>query len=55
MTHREAALTNNSADILNAAGRREEAMTRLKAAVAIFADVGEVATREPEIWKLVEW
>jgi DNA-binding SARP family transcriptional activator/predicted ATPase len=53
--HREAALTNNSADLLNAAGRREEAMTRLKAAVAIFAEVGEEATREPEIWKLVEW
>jgi DNA-binding SARP family transcriptional activator len=53
--HREAALTNNSADLLNAAGRREEAMERLKAAVAIFAEIGEAATREPEIWKLVEW
>jgi tetratricopeptide (TPR) repeat protein len=53
--HREAALTNNSADLLNATGRREEAMTRLKTAVAIFAEIGEDATREPEIWKLVEW
>ncbi len=53
--HREAALTNNSADLLNAAGRREEAMAQLKAAVAIFAEIGEGATREPEIWKLVEW
>jgi DNA-binding SARP family transcriptional activator len=53
--HREAALTNNSADLLHAAGRRDEAMERLKAAVAIFAEIGEEGLMEPEIWKLVEW
>ncbi len=53
--HREAALTNNSADLLHATGRRDEAMERLKAAVAIFAEIGEQGVMEPEIWKLVEW
>ncbi len=46
---------NNSADLLNAVGRREEAMTRLKSAVAIFAEIGEQVLMEPEIWKLSEW
>jgi len=53
--HREAALANNSADLLNAAGRRDEAMEQLKTAVATFAEIGEDAAAEPEIWKLVEW
>ena len=53
--HREAALENNAADILQALGRREEAMERLKSAVATFAEIGEDAAAEPEIWKLVEW
>jgi DNA-binding SARP family transcriptional activator/tetratricopeptide (TPR) repeat protein len=53
--HREAALENNAADILQALGRRDEAMDRLKSAVATFAEVGEDAAAEPEIWKLVEW
>ena len=39
--HREAALRNRHADLLHAAGRLEEAMTELKAAAAIFAEVGE--------------
>jgi hypothetical protein len=30
-------------------------MERLKSAVAIFAEIGEGAPGEPEIWKLVEW
>jgi hypothetical protein len=30
-------------------------MERLKSAVAIFAEIGEDAATEPEIWKLVEW
>jgi tetratricopeptide (TPR) repeat protein len=53
--HREAALHNNLADLLHADGRREEAMAHLKHAVAIFAEVGEPGTLEPEIWKLVAW
>lgn len=53
--HREAALHNNLADLLQTAGRGEEAMAHLKQAVAIFADIGEDAVRQPEIWKLVRW
>jgi DNA-binding SARP family transcriptional activator/predicted ATPase len=53
--HREAALENNAADVLHALGRGDEAMERLKSAVAIFAEIGEDAATEPEIWKLVEW
>jgi hypothetical protein len=30
-------------------------MERLKSAVATFAEIGEDAAAEPEIWKLVEW
>ena len=30
-------------------------MTHLKAAVAIFAEVGEEGVMLPEVWKLVEW
>ena len=53
--HREAALTNNAADLLHAAGRREEAMARLRSAVGIFAEIGDAGAMQPEIWKLVEW
>ncbi len=53
--HREAALLNNAADLLHAAGRHDEAMQRLKSAVAIFAEIGEEGAMEPEIWKLVDW
>jgi tetratricopeptide (TPR) repeat protein len=53
--HREAALRNRHADLLHAAGRREEAMAELKQAVALFAEVGEPGKLEPEIWKLSEW
>ena len=54
--HRQAALENNLADMLRAAGRNDEAMEHLKVAVAIFADVGgQPGELEPEIWKLVEW
>ena len=53
--HREAALYNNLADLLNAAGRKDEAMRHLKRAVTIFAEVNEVGAMEPEVWKLVEW
>jgi predicted ATPase/DNA-binding SARP family transcriptional activator len=54
--HREAALHNNLADLLHAASRSEEAMTHLKQAVTIFAEIGvEAGTLQPEIWKLAEW
>jgi DNA-binding SARP family transcriptional activator len=53
--HREAALENNAADLLRALGRNDEAMARLKSAVATFAEIGEDAAAEPEIWKLIEW
>jgi DNA-binding SARP family transcriptional activator len=54
--HREAALRNNLADLLHTAGQDEAAMTELKRAVGIFAEIGaEAGESEPEIWKLVEW
>ncbi|MGB4804951.1 MAG: tetratricopeptide repeat protein, partial [Anaerolineae bacterium] len=54
--HREAALRNNLADLLHAAGRGEEAMAQLKQAVVIFAEIGvEAGDAQPEIWKLTEW
>ena len=54
--HREAALHNNLADLLHAAGQFEAAMAHLKQAVTIFAEIGaEAGTLQPEIWKLVEW
>jgi len=53
--HLEAAVENNLADQLHAAGREEEAMDHLKRAVAAFADVGGPGALEPEIWKLVAW
>ena len=54
--HLEAAVENNLADQLHAAGRTDEAMTHLKRAVALFAEVGgRPGELEPEIWKLVTW
>ncbi len=53
--HREAAIRNNLADALHAAGRRDEALDELKQAVTIFAEVGRPGGMEPEIWKLVDW
>ena len=54
--HLEAAVENNLADQLHAAGRTEEAMPHLKRAVALFAEVGgRPGELEPEIWKLVTW
>ena len=54
--HREAALRNNLADLLRAAGRDEEAMVCLKDAVAIFAEIGaDMGSLEPEVWKLIDW
>jgi tetratricopeptide (TPR) repeat protein len=55
-THLEAAVENNLADQLHAAGRTDEAMAHLKRAVTLFADVGgRPGELEPEIWKLVSW
>jgi hypothetical protein len=54
--HREAALRNNLADLLHAAGKTEQAMTQLKQAVVIFAEIGlEAGQENVEIWKLMEW
>jgi DNA-binding SARP family transcriptional activator len=53
--HREAALHNNLADLLHLSGQHAEAMDHLKQAVALFAEIGEPGTLEPEIWKLVSW
>lgn len=53
--HRQAALHNNLADLLHAAGRREDSMEHLIRAVAIFAEVGGEGELQPEIWKLTEW
>ncbi len=55
-THLEAAVENNLADQLRAAGRVEESMAHLKRAVMLFAEVGgRPGELEPEIWKLVSW
>ena len=53
--HHADALHNNIADLLHAAGRREESMDHLKEAVSSFAEVGEQGALRPGIWKLVEW
>ena len=55
LSAREAALANNTADLLHAAGRHDEAMVLLKEAVALFAEIGDEGEMEPEIWKLREW
>ena len=54
--HRQAALENNLADLLQATGNPDEALDHLKRAVTLFAEVGgRPGGLEPEIWKLVEW
>ena len=54
--HREAALHNNLADILHAAGREQEAMEHLKLAVSVLAEIGGSPDETPPgIWTLVEW
>jgi DNA-binding SARP family transcriptional activator/tetratricopeptide (TPR) repeat protein len=54
--HRQAALENNLADLLQATGSPDEALVHLKRAVTMFAEVGgRPGELEPEIWKLVEW
>lgn len=54
--HLEAAVENNLADQLHAAGRTDESMAHLKRAVALFAEVGgSPGALEPGIWRLVSW
>jgi hypothetical protein len=54
--HLEAAVENHLADILHDAGREEAAMEHLKAAVALFAEIGEGAPEpDPGIWSLAAW
>ena len=53
--HREAALHNNLADLLHARGEEEESMHHLKAAVAVFAEVGAEDEPRPQVWRLVRW
>ena len=54
--HREAALHNNLADLLHAAGREQEAMEHLKSAVSVLAEIGgSPDDTPPGIWTLVEW
>ncbi|MEZ4518597.1 MAG: tetratricopeptide repeat protein, partial [Chloroflexota bacterium] len=54
--HHEAALLNHRADVLHQAGQENEAMSSLKEAVAIYAEIGlEAGDWQPEIWKLTEW
>ena len=53
--HREAALHNNLADLLHAGGRQDAAMEHLKAAVAMFAEVGDPDALEPGKWRLATW
>ncbi|HEX7399358.1 MAG TPA: tetratricopeptide repeat protein [Candidatus Limnocylindrales bacterium] len=54
--HRQAALENNLADLLQVTGHPDEAMEHLTRAVTLFAEVGgRPGELEPEIWKLVDW
>ncbi|HZQ07881.1 MAG TPA: AAA family ATPase [Anaerolineae bacterium] len=54
--HRQAALHNHLADLYHALGRDPESMQHLKAAVAIYTEIGgEPGAWQPEIWKLEEW
>ncbi|HZT96463.1 MAG TPA: AAA family ATPase [Chloroflexota bacterium] len=54
--HREAAVHNLLADLAHDEGHVEEAMSHLKAAVSIYAEIGvESGELRPEVWKLTEW
>lgn len=53
--HHEAALHNNLADLVQASGDHDGAMSHLKTAVEIFAEVGAAEQPRPGIWKLVRW
>jgi tetratricopeptide (TPR) repeat protein len=54
--HREAALHNNLADILHAAGQTEQALELQRSAARLFAGVGTGdGGLDPGVWRLVEW
>lgn len=53
--HRRAAILNNLADVHHDVGDEERGMELHKLAVREFAEIGELRSREPEIWKLTEW
>ncbi len=54
--HRQAAIENNLADLLQAQGRHDEALEHQVRAMRLFTEVGGRPNElEPEIWKLVEW
>jgi len=57
--HHEAALRNNLADVLNAAGRRSDAIVEVARSATILAELGGLGagSREPtpEVWRLVDW
>ena len=54
--HHQAALENNLADLFHGEGRVDDAMTHLKRAVQLFAEVGgRPGDLRPEVWRLVEW
>jgi DNA-binding SARP family transcriptional activator/tetratricopeptide (TPR) repeat protein len=54
--HLEAAVENHLADMLHEAGRSDDSMAHLKRAVALFAEIGEVAVEpDPGIWTLAAW
>ena len=53
--HHEAALHNNLADLFHLMKQPEVAMSHLKQAVSLFAQIGvEDGAMKPEIWKLSE-
>lgn len=54
--HRQAAMHNHLADLYHSLGRQADSMAQLKAAVAIYAEIGgEGQAWQPEIWKLEDW
>jgi Flp pilus assembly protein TadD len=53
--HRQAALHNDLADLLQALGRHDDARTHVTRAVELFVNVGRSDLPEPEVWKLAEW
>ena len=54
--HREAAIHNNIADLLHAAGRADEAHRHVEQAVAILGEIGaEAGDLQPAIWMLSAW
>jgi tetratricopeptide (TPR) repeat protein len=54
--HLEAAIENNLADVLHAAGRQGDSMEHQRRAAALFAEVGGMPDLlDPAIWQLTVW